>query len=321
MKFRKIIAVVLCTLLCMAAFGCSAGESKEAKKLTIAYQGGIGYAPIHIIEAKELIQKYYDGDVEVEFQQLDSGAAINEVIIGGNIDIGCMGVAVAVAGVANGIPYKVMSNLYSSQNGLMTNDPDIKTLADIESDDLIALINTGSIQHILLAMACEKELGDAHALDNNISPMAHADGMAALESGTVTLHLTASPFLDQERENENYHELTEVAEVWPKGNSFLVAAASTALYEEDPKLYEAVCAALDEAIAFLNEDKDAAAEIEKDVLELDKEKVLEYLNQEGSLFTANVTGAGDMVEFMYRAEFINKEISVSDLLYDNCSGN
>lgn len=311
-SWKKIGALVLCASM---VFGLPV-SADEAKTITIAYQGGVGYAPVHILETKQLIEENYDGDVTVEFVKLDSGAAINEGIIGGTIDIGCMGVAPAIAGVAAGIPYKAMTNLCSQSHGLMSNDSEISSLADITSEDKIALVNTGSIQHILLAMAAEKSLGDAHALDNNIQAMSHAEGMAALESGTVTLHLTSSPFIYQERENENYIELTELGEVWPSGNSFLVAMASTAL-EEDESLFAAVSTAFEQAVEFINENEEKTAAIESDYLELDLETVKGYLEQEDCRFFTELRGVQDMVEFMYRAGFIEKEITMDDFKYES----
>ena len=211
------LAAVLCLVLAAVMLG---GVAVAEEKINIAYQGGIGYAPVHVMEVEKLIEKYYDGDLTVTYQKLDSGAAINEGIIGGSIQIGCMGVGPAVSGVAAGIPYKIISNLCAQSHGLMSNDPSIRSLKDIKPGDTIALVNFGSIQHILLAMTAEQVLGDAHALDNNIQKMSHAEGMAALESGTVKLHLTSSPFIYQERENPNYNELVELSQVWPSGNTF-----------------------------------------------------------------------------------------------------
>jgi len=55
----------------------------------------------------------------------------------------------------------------------------IKSLKDFKPTDKIALPSPGSVQHILLAMAAEKELGSASALDQNLVAMAHPDGAAA----------------------------------------------------------------------------------------------------------------------------------------------
>lgn len=321
-KFVKIISILLCVSIVFSFAACSNNNSNESsnekKTLTIAYQGGIGYAPVHILEAKKLIEKNFDGDIEVKFIKLDSGPAINEGIIGGTIDIGCMGLAPAISGVASGVSYKVISNLCSQSHGLMSRDPEITSLKDITSNDKIALVSTGSIQHILLAMAAEKALGDAHSLDNNIQGMSHAEGMAALESGTVQLHLTSSPFIYQERENENYTELSELSEVWPSGNSFLVAMASSALSENE-KLFEAVSKSFEEAIAFINENSDEAAQIETEYLGLDLDTVKSYLEEDDCQFFSELRGAEDMASFMFRAGFIEKEVKIDDFKYEAVS--
>lgn len=323
-NFVKIIAMLLCICMVFTLASCGKANTNETENtntntketLTIAYQGGIGYAPVHVLEAKKIIEKNYDGELEVKFVKLDAGAAINEGIIGGTIDIGCMGLAPAISGVSSGISYKVISNLCSQSHGLMSRDPEITTLKDITSEDKIALVSTGSIQHILLAMAAEKTLGDAHALDNNIQGMSHAEGMAALESGTVQLHLTSSPFIYQERENKNYTELSEISEVWPSGNSFLVAMASSSLSENE-KLFEAVSKSFEEAITFINENPDETAQIETEYLGLDLDTVKSYLAQEDCQFFSELRGAEDMASFMHRAGFIENEVQIDNFKYDS----
>ena len=312
----KIISMLLCACLVFSLVACGNGNTDEKQSLTIAYQGGIGYAPVHILEAKKIIEKNYDGEIKVEFVKLDSGAAINEGIIGGTIDIGCMGLGPAISGVSSGVSYKVISNLCSQSHGLMSRDPKITSLKDITSKDKIALVSTGSFQHILLAMAAEKSLGNAHALDNNIQGMSHAEGMAALESGTVQLHLTSSPFIYQERANKSYTELSEISEVWPSGNSFLVAMAAGSLSENE-KLFAAVSKSFEEAIAFINENPDETAQIETEYLGLDLETVKSYLEEEDCQFFSELRGAESMASFMYRAGFIEKEVRIDDFKYES----
>ena len=317
---KRILLVILCVSCLFALAGCSEKPAANTPRtLTIAYQGGIGYAPVHVMEAKNLIRQHYGAEIDVRFVKLDSGAAINEGMIGGTIDIGCMGVAPAIAGVAAGIPYKVISNLCSQSHGLMSRDPAVTSLADITAEDKIALVNYGSIQHILLGMAAEKALGDAHALDNSIQAMSHAEGMAALESGTVDLHLTSSPFIYQERDSGRYVELPELAEVWPDGNSFLVAMASTKL-AQDEKLFTAVTKAFADAIAFINEHPDEAAQIEADYLALDIETVRGYLAQPDCQYFAELRGAQTMADFMHRAGFIEKAVTMEQFKYPAVSG-
>ena len=305
------LAILLCLLLATMVL---VGAAMAEEKINIAYQGGIGYAPVHVMEVEKLIEKYYDGDVTVTYQKLDSGAAINEGVIGGSIQIGCMGVAPAVSGVAAGIPYRIISNLCAQSHGLMSNDPSIQSLKDIKQGDTIALVNFGSIQHILLAMTAEQVLGDAHALDNNIQKMSHAEGMAALESGTVKLHLTSSPFIYQERENPKYNELVELSQVWPSGNTFLVAMASTKL-AENGALFTAIGKAFDEAIAYINENREGIVAIEADYLQMEPEQVRGYLDQPDCQFSTELRGVEDMANFMYRADFIEREVTLEELAF------
>ncbi len=321
MKKRISLLLAVLLMLSLAAAGCGAkpAAAPDTKAITIAYQGGIGYAPVHVMQAQGLIEKYYDGDVGVTFTKLDSGAAINEGIIGGTIDIGCMGLAPAISGVSRGIPYKVISNLCSQSHGLMSNDSAITKLSDIRETDKIALVSTGSIQHILLAMAAENALGDAHALDDNIQSMSHAEGMAALESGTVRLHLTSSPFIYQERDSGRYTELEELGQVWPSGSSFLVAMCADSL-AEDQALFEAIRSAFADAIRFLNENPEEAAKLEAEVLGLDLETVTGYLQQPDCQFFPELRGAGAMSDFMLRAGFIEKGITMEQFCCSGVSG-
>ena len=301
----------------------STDPASQNAKLTIAYQGGIGYAPVHILEQKKLIESNYKeatgADVTVKFQKLDSGADINTGIIGGTIDIGCMGIAPAVSAVSSGVPAKVLTGLCSQTHGLMTNDPSIKTLSDI-GDNQIALVNIGSIQHILLAMAAEKELGDPHALDNNIVKMSHAEGFAALEAGTYKLHLTSSPFINRERENDKFTEIKAVNEIWPDGNTFLVALASTKIGEDNPELFKAVQKSFKQAIDFINSDEEQAAQLIAPYLGQDAQTTLKDLQDETSMFFGELKGATQMADFMHRAGFIKKEVTFDDFTYEGVKG-
>lgn len=69
-----------------------------AGKIRIAQQFGLGYAPLLVVKHMKLIEKYAPG-VEVEWTTLGSGAAINEALIAGKLDIGSMGVGPYLIGV------------------------------------------------------------------------------------------------------------------------------------------------------------------------------------------------------------------------------
>ena len=131
--------LILIMTLSLAACG-GGDETADGKtKLTIAHQYGIAYAPLEVMKQQKLIEKHYDG-VEVEWSTLNSGSAINEGFLSGDIDVGAMGVAPAITGVTSGVPYKICSNMSAQPHKIMTNNPNIKSLKDI-TDEKIALVN------------------------------------------------------------------------------------------------------------------------------------------------------------------------------------
>ena len=338
--FRKLIIFVCC--LSIFLIGCGSGNGNDVNQgadssndadnsnaedtvtLNIAYQYGLAYAPLIIMQEQKLIEKAYEErtgkQVTVVWNQMSSGPDINTGISSGNIDVGFMGVAPAVTGVTKGVGYKIFTNLSGQEHGLMTNDDSIKGIADIVgSDKQIALVNIGSIQHIILAKTLDALGYDAHALDSNIVAMSHPDGMTALETGNVPCHLTSNPYIYKEREEENLHELTELSATWSKENSFIVGVASENLYDENQELYLALCDAVEEAIAFINNNMEEAAKITCEYNGNSEEDELKYL-QVGK-YTTETKGIFELATFMKEADFIEEApAAYSGLVFDNVTG-
>ena len=322
---KKVVAVMLILMMTLSLAACGGGgndaSSDGSATLTIAHQYGMAYAPLEVMKQQKLIEKHYDG-VEVEWSTLNSGSAINEGFISGDIDVGAMGVAPAITGVTSGVPYKICSNMSAQPHKIMTNNPNIKSLKDI-TDEKIALVNIGSIQHILLAMAAEEQLGDAHALDENISAMSHPDGMTALLCGSVDGQLTPSRYVFKEAEEEGISEVEALESVWPSGNSFIVAVASTDLQKNNPELYDAVVAALAEAIDYINNNKAEAAKMLCEAEDVDAATMETWLNDKDCVYSTETKGVMDMATFMDKEGFLENDgpDSFSDLAFDNVKGN
>lgn len=320
---KKVIAVVMAVMLTAGLAACGGGEEKTAdgkEKLTVAFQYGMAYAPLQVMKEKKLIEKYYD-NVEIEWSTLNSGSAITEGFASGHVDVGAMGIGPAITGITSGVPYKIYSNMSAQPHKIMTKDAKIKNLKDIGSKK-IALVNIGSFQHIVLAMAAKEQLGDAHALDNNITAMAHPDGMTALLSGSVDCQLTTSPYVYKEAE-EGMHEVEALESVWPSGNSFIVGVASADLQKENPQLYDAVVKATADAIEFLRNNKEEAAEMLCEAEGVDAKTMLKWLNDKDCVYSTETKGVMDFAKFMDENGFLEKEgpKAMSDLAYDNVKGN
>ncbi|WP_269476881.1 ABC transporter substrate-binding protein [Hominibacterium faecale] len=323
MKHRKkLIAIILTLILTVSLAACGGDSDSGAKnKLTIAHQYGMAYAPLQVMKEQKLIEKYYDG-VEIEWSVLNSGSAITEGFAGGSIDVGAMGVGPAITGITSGVPYKICSNMSAQPHKIMTNNPKIKSLKDIK-DEKIALVNMGSFQHIVLAMAAKEQLGDAHALDNNIVAMSHPDGMSALLSGSVDCQLTTSPYVFKEAAETGISEVEALESVWPSGNSFIVAVASTSLQEENPELYDAVVKAFDDAIEFLNSNTKEAAEMLCEAEDVDAATMEKWLKDKDCVYSTETKGLMDFANFMSDNGFLENDgpKDISDLVFDNVKGN
>lgn len=326
---RKLIVLFLCvamigTLTACASTDSASSETDSPVTLNIAYQYGLAYAPIVICQENKLIEKAYSEitgkEVTVVWNQMSSGADINTGIAAGDIDVGFMGVGPAITGIAKNVGYKVFTNLSGQEHGLMTNAANINSLSDIiGSSNQIALVNIGSIQHIILAKALADNNLDPHALDSNIVAMKHPDGMSSLESNSIACHLTSNPYIYKERANSTLHELPEVAASWSKDNSFIVGVASKALNTDKPDLYKALCQAFGDAITFINSDIEATARITCEYDGNTYEDELNYLKA-GS-YTASTKGLLDLAKFMYENEFLTTELAnYSDLVFENVTG-
>lgn len=328
---RKLIALIMAAT--MAAFcltGCTseAGEENtgtENAELAIAYQYGLAYAPAMIAQQQGLIEEAYKEatgkEVTVTWNQMSSGPDINTGIAGGSIQIGFMGIAPAITGVTNNVGYKIFTNLSGQEHGLMCNDQNINTLEDlVEGNSQIALVNIGSFQHIILARALDNAGLDPHALDSNIVSMIHPDGKTAIESGSIPCHLTSSPYIYQERENQSLHEIPGVNEVCTVEDSFIVGVASETLYEEDQELYQAVCDAISTAIDYINENTEEAAAL---ICEFDgNDAATELKYMESGSYSTKTKGIYDLAVFMAENGFIEKApTGYSDLAFENVEGN
>ncbi len=297
----------------------------EDAVLNIAYQYGLAYAPLSIVKEQQLIEKAYEeatgGKVTVTWNQMSSGADINTGISAGSIDAGFMGAAPAITGVTKGVGYKIFTNLSGQEHGLMTNDENIKSFDDlIGSSNQIALVNIGSIQHILLAMALDNAGYDPHALDANIVAMAHPDGMTALQSGNVSCHLTSNPYIFKERSEGNLQEIKDVTEAWGIDDSFIVGVASETMHDNNPELYKALCSAIEEAVNFMNENQEEAAKITCEFDGNSEQEELEFIQK--SKYTIETSNLFELATFMARTKFIDTAPeSYEDLVFENVSGN
>jgi NitT/TauT family transport system substrate-binding protein len=325
MKRSIIFFVLIALLLSACSSSAAAPAAAEAPAvdapvttLRVAQQFGLGYAALTIADELNLFEKYLPG-LQVEWLQLGSGGAINEAFIAGEVDVAVMGIPPFLIGWDKGIPWRVASGMCVMPLSLQTYKDNINSLADFGPDDKIAYPAPGSIQHILLSMAAEKQLGSPTALDDIGVAMAHPDAAAALmNQKDISGHFTSPPYNFQELSQAGIHSVVDGTEAFGTEFTFLVAVASEELYENNPQAYSAFVMGIAEASDYINQHPQEAATILAPSFGLDEETTLKYLTWPGMNYLTTPLGLMGFSDFMQNAGYIEKvPETVSEIAFPN----
>jgi NitT/TauT family transport system substrate-binding protein len=284
-----------------------------------------------IMEDQKLIEKHAKAsgiDVKVDWSKFASGAVMNDALLSGNLQFASGGVAPFTtlwAKTRSNLDVKAVAAINSMPLYLVTNNPKVKTLKDFTDKDKIALPAVKvSIQAVTLQMAAEKAFGagQEHKLDHLTVSMSHPDGETALLSGKseITAHLSSPPFQYQELEHKGMHRVLNSYDVLGGPATFNVVWTTAKFHDENPKVYAAFVAALDEATAQINGNKRAAAEtylrISKDKDSLDD--ILKMLNDPEIKYTTTPNNVMKYVDFMHKIGSIKvKPDSWKDMFFPN----
>lgn len=302
---KKYLLLVL--LLLVLLVGCK----EEEKKLIIAEQYGLAYAPIQIMKHQGTLEALLP-DYEIEWLKLGNTAAIREAMIADGLDAAFVGIPPFIIGYENGVEWKIISGLSRAPIGLMGNG-EAKSITDITPEEIIALPQPGSIQHILLSMIAERVFDDAKYFDNQLASMKHPDGMVALVSGAVDYHFTSPPYIFDEKEKG----MTEIidGDTCMNGPFTFIVGVGTEAFKADEVAYEAFQIALNDTLKFIETEKDETTEILSKYYDYDTEKLYKYLYESDIYYEKSVHGLKTFVEFMHRNGYIEELYKEDDLIW------
>jgi NitT/TauT family transport system substrate-binding protein len=301
-----LIGTMMLTAACASTPAPTAGADKDYGEVKLGYQFGTSYLPVEVIAEHQLLEKRLK--VKVTKQQLGGGAALTEAMIAGATDIGFMGLGPFFVGWAKGIDWKIAASMQDMPIGLNAIKPGAKSLQDIGPTDKIAVPGINSIQHVMLAMEAQKQLGDARALDKNLVVMAHPDGERALMARSeVTFHYTAPPFLERERKQPGVTAIVDSYVTMGQSHTFNVAVVTAKFKNERPEVYKAFAEAMEEAVAWIRENPDKAADL---MIKLGdttpKEQLIAQITDKSVVWTTEPHGLQKFAAFMKEAKFIEK---------------
>lgn len=320
-RWSRTAALVSAVVACAVA--APSVEAQEARQLRIVKQPGLGYLQLIVMREQKLIEKRVPG-LQVEWRQLTSGPVIRDAMVAGQMDIGSGGTGPFIQAIDRGLDWKTLGTLTEMPLFLNCARPDIRSLRDLKPTDRIAMPAIGSLQHVLLQMQSEKELGDPKKLNFQIVAMSHPDGTAAiLSKREITCHLSAPPFQYQQLEDKGIRKVFDSYQVMDGSHTFTLLWASEKWVRANPALVRAFVESLREASEFIAQKPADAAKLyaTTEKTKLTPEQTLAIMKHEGLTYTMTPTGFMKFATFMQKIGMIKKVPgSWKDYAYEHLHG-
>nr|WP_232443040.1 ABC transporter substrate-binding protein [Burkholderia ubonensis] len=319
---------MLAAALAVAGLGVARAEGQ----IRIAEQFGVVYLMLNVARDQQLIEK--EGrkaglDIKVDWVRLSGGAAVNDALLSGAVDIAGAGVGPLLTvwdrthGRQN---VKGVASLGNLPYYLVSNNPNVKTLADFTAKDRIAVPAVGvSVQSRVLQYAVAKQWGDQQytKLDGLTQAIPHPDATAAIlaNGSVITAHFGNPPFQEQELAgNPNAHIVLNSYDVLGGPSSATVLYATEKFRNENPKTYRAFVAALAEAARVIaaNPERAADAYIRANGSKIDRALLLKIVRNPQVQFKTAPQNTFKLAQFMYRIGAIrNEPKSWRDYFFDD----
>lgn len=311
-RYGRLVQILCAAGVALAVAGC--GNRKES--IGIAEQYGIAYAPLQIMKEKQILESKLPG-VQINWTQFGGPTGIREGMLGGEIDIGFMGVAPVLIGIDNGMEWRYAAGLSSNEVAIVTSREDMKTLADVTESDRIAILSPACTQHVLLCMLAEEQLGDAHGLDNRLVSMSHPDSVNALLSGTeITAHISTPPYITQEL-NGGAGVLATGEDIMGEPFTFISCVAMEAFYTEQRDYYDAFLEALQESVDYINENRQEAVSLLAPVYGITEAELDAQMGYNGTIYSTDLEGIEIFSRRMHEMGFTGRDRPMEELVFDN----
>jgi NitT/TauT family transport system substrate-binding protein len=301
--------IALCALSALAL----PAHAEDQVKIGIGF--GLAFLPTYICEDLKLVEKYGKEQhltVKVGYERLLSAAAVQDAIASRAIDMGPFGTPPLLAAWEKGKETKdtrrqifAVSGMTTMPLVLLSDQPRVRTIADLRSSDRIAVPTLTAPQMYLLEMQSEKVLGQYDRLRDQVITLSHADAIAALFSGDgpATAYFASPPFTQIALKDSKIHRILSSEDVIGGKASFLIIGATKSYIEAHPKIPEIIDKAIDEAARLIRDDPRRASQI---YLEHEPSKALDAADIEAVLiankdeFGSPVQGIQAFADFMGR---------------------
>lgn len=269
---RSVLVRAGAAALAVCALATWRPASAETHEIRLAKQFSMGYVQFNVIEHEHLLEKHAAAlgipDLKVTWSTFNGPNAMNDALISGSVDIVSGGVPglITLWAKTKGTPLGVraISALSSQPFLLNTREARIKRIEDFKDTDRIAVPAVKvSVQAVTLEMAAARAFGVENyaRLDPLTVSLSPPDATIGLIAGNAAFGSAFSvpPFQQQQLQTPGVHTVLNSFDVMGGPHTFTVAWTSSRFHDENPTVYKALMAALEEATGIINKDKRAAA--------------------------------------------------------------
>jgi NitT/TauT family transport system substrate-binding protein len=257
-------------LAALAVLCATAAPVRAQDQVKIGLGFGLAFLPLYICQDLKLVEKRAKElhlDVKTNYQRFLGSGPMQDAIASGAIDMGPYGTAPLLAAweKAKDTPAQILavSGITTMPLTLVSNQPNVATIADFQPADRIAMPSLTAPQMYVLEMQSEKTLKAYDKLRDQVVVMSPSEAVTALAdgSGPVTAYFASPPFTQLALRDAKVHRVLSSVDVINGKASFLIMGATRAYIEAHPQMPEAIGKAMEDAARIIRSDPRRAAQI------------------------------------------------------------
>ena len=262
---RFVLGLAVLAVLCATA---APVRAQDQVKIGLGF--GLAFLPLYICQDLKLVEKRAKElhlDVKASYQRFVGSGPMQDAIASGAIDMGPYGTAPLLAAweKAKNTPQQILavSGITTMPLTLVSNRPNVATIADFQPTDRIAMPSLTAPQMYLLQMQSEKTFKAYDKLQDQVVAMSPSEAVTALVdgSGVVTAYFASPPYTQLVLRDAKVHRVLGSADVINGKASFLIMGATRGYVDAHPQMPEAIDKAMDDAARVIRSDPRRAAQI------------------------------------------------------------
>ena len=307
----------------------------EVSSIVLISQHGLPYLPMMVMDTLKLIDKHAGklgvASLKSEFKTMGGTQSLVDALLSGQMNFGVTGVPGLnvlwdkTAGTPNEV--RALSAVQSMPFMLVTNRPTIKSIKDFNEHDKIAVPAVKvSSQAICLQMAAAKEWGFENyaKLDTFTITRSHPEAATSVMSKATEInsHYSVAPFYYYELATPGVHNVLKSYDTLGGPGTNGVMLMTKKFRDANPKVTQAVYAALSEAEEFINKRPGEAAQIYiKTTTEKrsSQEEMVKFISDPDNIWTTAPQQTMTFAGFMHKVGTMKREpASWKDLYMPEC---